>query len=339
MAKTLLRVLDGEAVWPPPLWLMRQAGRYLPEYRALRAKAADFIAFCTTPRLAVEATLQPLRRFGFDAAILFSDILLLPWALGVTLAYREGEGPVLAPVRDAAALASLRPGAVGRLGPVLETVAAARAAVGEAALIGFAGGPFTVACYLVEGRASRDWAALRAVLWQQPELFARLLRMLTEETIAYLQAQIDAGAEVVMLFDSWAGLLAASLFRRYVLAVTAEIAARLAASHPGVPLIAFPRGANALLAAFAAGSGAAAVGVDSGVDLPAFAATLGGRPALQGNIDPWALLAGGPALAAETASLLAGMRGRPFICNLGHGVLPATPLAHVAALRAAVAAG
>ena len=338
MSKKLLRALGGEAVWPPPVWLMRQAGRYLPEYRELRAKAPDFVAFCTTPQLAVEATLQPIRRFAFDAAILFADILLLPWAMGASLAYREGEGPVLSPVRDAEAIAAFRPRGAERLGAVMETVAAVKRQVGEAALIGFAGGPFTVACYLVEGRAERDWPALRRLLWEDPALFESLLDLLTEETVSYLEAQIEAGAEAVMLFDSWAGLLPASRFRRYVLGPVAAISARLRRSHPDVPLLAFPRAANALLAEFAAGAGVAAVSVDSGVDLPALARQLSRPVALQGNLDPWALLAGGTALEDEAKILLEGMRGRPFIFNLGHGVLPATPPAHVARLRELVAA-
>ncbi len=332
MSKKLLRTLAGEAVWPPPVWLMRQAGRYLPEYRALRAQAADFVAFCTTPALAAEATLQPLRRFGFDAAIVFADILLLPWAMGVELAYRAGEGPVLAPVRDAEALGRLRPHAAERLAAVGETLAAVKVRLGEAALIGFAGGPFTVACYLVEGRAERDWPALRQMVWQNPALFDSLVDLLTEETVLYLEAQIAAGAEVVMLFDSWAGLLSASRLRRYVLGPTAAIAARLRRSYPQVPLVAFPRAANGLLGEFALTSGVSGLGVDSGVDLPALAGKLPRPLALQGNLDPWALRVGGVALEEEAKVLLAGMRGRPFVFNLGHGVLADTPPEHVARL-------
>src|ERR1700689_4873092 len=204
----LLKVLNGETVWPPPVWLMRQAGRYLPEYRALRAKVPDFIALCTTPDLAAEVTLQPIRRYGFDAAILFSDILMLPWALGHGLAFKEGEGPVLPRLRDAAGVAALDPARVaGRVAPIMETVRLVRAGLSaegfaDTTLIGFAGAPFTVACYMVEGGGSRDFAATRGMAYSQPALFTRLLDVLTDATISYLAAQVEAGAEALMLFDS-----------------------------------------------------------------------------------------------------------------------------------------
>ncbi|HEY0418154.1 MAG TPA: uroporphyrinogen decarboxylase family protein, partial [Acetobacteraceae bacterium] len=226
MAKALLRVLAGEAVWPPPVWLMRQAGRYLPEYRAIRAQAGDFIALCTAPDLAAEVTMQPLRRYGMDAAILFSDILMLPWALGQGLAYREGEGPVLPPIRDAAGLDALDAARVpGAIGPILETVSRVRAQLGEAVLIGFAGGPFTVACYMVEGHGSKEFGHVRAMAYGDPALFARLIGLLTETTVTYLSAQIAAGAEAVMLFDSWAGVLSPALFAEHVTRPTARIVA------------------------------------------------------------------------------------------------------------------
>jgi uroporphyrinogen decarboxylase len=337
MTKRLLRALAGEAVWPPPIWLMRQAGRYLPEYRAVRAGVRDFVALCTTPALAAEVTLQPVRRFGMDAAILFSDILILPWALGRELAFVEGEGPRLPPLTTAAEVAALDPARLPTaIAPVLETIGRVRAAVGEAALIGFAGAPFTVACYMVEGSGSRDFAAARLMAWQQPELFGRLMATLTEATIAFLDAQITAGAEAVMLFDSWAGLLPPRAFRTHVIAPAGRIVAALRARHPEVPVIGYPRLAGLLLGEYATGSGVQGLGLDTAAD-PALAARLvAAEVALQGNLDPLALLGGGPALAAETAAVLLAMRGRPFVFNLGHGILPATPPEHVAALVAQV---
>src|ERR1700716_1865628 len=222
MTKKLLRVLSGEAVWPPPVWLMRQAGRYLPEYRAVRAEVKDFVALCTTPALAAEVTLQPIRRYGFDAAILFSDILMLPWALGHGLEFKEGEGPVLPKLRDEAAVAALDPSRVAaRVAPIMETVRLVRSGLAaegfaDTTLIGFAGAPFTVACYMVEGGGSKDFAAVRRMAYDEPGLVGWLMSVLTEATIDYLAAQIEAGAEAVMLFDSWAGVLSPSLFRRHV---------------------------------------------------------------------------------------------------------------------------
>jgi uroporphyrinogen decarboxylase len=340
----LLRALGGEAVWPPPLWLMRQAGRYLPEYRAVRAKAGDFISLCTTPALAAEVTLQPLRRFGFDAAILFSDILILPWALGHGLAFKEGEGPVLPSLRDGAGLAALDPGRLlDAIAPVLETVHRARAGIAaeghDAALIGFAGAPFTVACYMVEGGGSKDFAATRRMAYAQPELFESLVGLLTDATIVYLSAQAEAGAQVLMLFDSWAGVLAPSLFRRHVVGPAGRIAAVLKERFPNVRLIGFPRLAGAMLGEYAAASGVDGIGLDTAT-APAHARRAVPEPtALQGNLDPMALLAGGAALRAETAGILSALRGRPFVFNLGHGIEPATPPEHVGALVELVRAG
>ncbi len=333
-----LRALSGEAVWPPPLWLMRQAGRYLPEYRAVRARVGDFIALATTPELAAEVTLQPLRRFGFDAAILFSDILLLPWALGHGLAYNAGEGPVLPPLRDASGLAALDPSRLpAAIAPVLETVSRVRtglAAEGhDAALIGFAGAPFTVACYMVEGGGSKDFAATRRMAHAQPALFDALIALLTDATITYLSAQADAGAEALMLFDSWAGVLSPALFRRHVIAPARRIVAALKARHPATRLIGFPRLAGAMLATYAAETGVDAVGMDTATD-PAWAClAVPHGVALQGNLDPMALLAGGDALRAEAGGILSALRDRAFVFNLGHGVVPDTPPEHVAVLR------
>jgi uroporphyrinogen decarboxylase len=342
--KRLLRTLSGEAVWPPPVWLMRQAGRYLPEYRAVRAGVKDFVALCTTPALAAEVTLQPIRRYGFDAAILFSDILMLPWALGHGLEFKEGEGPVLPPLRDAAGVAALDPAQVaGRVAPIMETVQRVRAGLAaegfpDTTLIGFAGAPFTVACYMVEGGGSKDFAHVRGMAYAQPDLFHQLIDVLTEASIEYLSAQVTAGAEALMLFDSWAGVLSPSLFRAHCIAPAARIVTALKSRHPQVPIIGFPRLAGMMSRDYAA-TGVSGVGVDTGSDIGAIAAMLPAQIAVQGNLDPLAVVAGGAAMASETATILDAMRGRPFIFNLGHGIVPQTPPEHVAALLEQVRAG
>jgi uroporphyrinogen decarboxylase len=337
-AKPLLRALAGEPVWPPPVWLMRQAGRYLPEYRAVRATAADFIALCTTPDQAAEVTMQPIRRYRFDAAILFSDILMLPWALGHGLEYREGEGPVLPPLRDAAGLQALRPERVaGAIAPILETVRRVRASLAkegfsETALIGFAGAPFTVACYMVEGSGSRDFAATRALAYSDPSLFQRLIDLLADATVTYLAAQIEAGAEAVMLFDSWAGVLPPAQFHEHVTRPTQAIVHELRRRHPGVPVIGFPRLAGLLVGEYAAATGVQAVGMDTAMDPSRVAQLVPPGVALQGNLDPLAVVAGGEAMAGGVRAILDAMRGHPFVFNLGHGIVPHTPPEHVAAL-------
>jgi uroporphyrinogen decarboxylase len=335
--KRLLRTLGGEAVWPPPVWLMRQAGRYLPEYRAIRSQATDFVALCTTPELAAEVTLQPIRRYGFDAAILFSDILMLPWALGHGLAFKEGEGPVLPKLRDAAGVAALDPVQVAaRVAPIMETVRRVSASLSaegftDTTLIGFAGAPFTVACYMVEGGGSRDFAATRGMAYSRPDLFGRLIDVLTEASIEYLSAQVQAGAEALMLFDSWAGVLSPQQFRKHVIAPARRITQALKQRHPGLPVIGFPRLAGVMIGEYAA-TGVDGIGVDTGSDIGAVAAMLPARVAVQGNLDPLAVVAGGAAMATEAGAILQAMRGRPFIFNLGHGIVPQTPLDHVAAL-------
>lgn len=344
-SKRLLRALTGEAVWPPPIWLMRQAGRYLPEYRAVRSKAADFIALATTPDLATEVTMQPIRRYRLDAAILFSDILMLPWALGQGLAFRAGEGPVLPPLRDAAGVAALDPGRImERLAPVLETVRRVRAGLAaegfaDTALIGFAGAPFTVACYMVEGSGSRDFAATRGLAYGDPALFARLLDLLSDATVEYLSAQIQAGAEAVMLFDTWAGMLSPGQFRSHVIRTTQRIMQALEQRHPGVPVIGFPRLAGLLVGEYVQTTGVHAVGIDTSTDLVFARSMMPRRVAMQGNLDPLALVAGGAAMRQEIAAILAAMREWPFVFNLGHGIVPETPPAHVAALVERVRAG
>ena len=344
MGKKLLLTLAGEPVWPPPLWLMRQAGRYLPEYRAIRATVPDFIALCTTPDLATEVTLQPIRRYNLDAAILFSDILILPWALGQGLAFKEGEGPVLPPIRDETGFASLDPSRMAeKTAPVMQAVRQIRAGLrregfNDTALIGFAGAPFTVACYMVEGAGSRDFAATRTLAYANPALFGRIMDLLTETTIAYLSAQAEAGAETLMLFDSWAGVLAPGPFRRYVIEPTKRIVSALRERHPYVPIIGFPRMAGLSVEAYARETGVNAVGLDTGMDLTRAAPLLPKTVAAQGNLDPLLLVAGGEAMAADTRAILAAMKGRPFIFNLGHGIVPQTPPEHVAALTGLVRA-
>ncbi|MFZ6762413.1 MULTISPECIES: uroporphyrinogen decarboxylase [Acetobacterales] len=343
-SKPLLRALAGEAIWPPPFWLMRQAGRYLPEYRQLRAQAGDFIRLCTTPELAAEVTLQPLRRYGMDGAILFSDILMLPWAMGQGLRYAEGEGPLLEPLRDAAAIAALDPeGARARIAPILETVARVRAGLAQeaprAALIGFAGSPFTVACYMVEGRGGGEFAQARRMAYGDPLLFGKLIRILVDSTVDYLLAQAEAGAEALMLFDSWAGLLPPAQFRRWSIEPAAAIVRGIRKVRPDIPLIGFPRLAGPLLVEYAQRVGAEAVAMDTGMDPRWAAAQVPAQVTLQGNLDPQALVAGGAALEAEARAILAAMRGRPFVFNLGHGIVPPTPPEHVAALARLIRIG
>jgi len=315
------------------MWLMRQAGRYLPEYRAVRAQAGDFISLCTTPPLAAEVTLQPLRRYGMDAAILFSDILMLPWALGQGLRFSEGEGPVLPPLRTSEDLAKLdRSKLQGAIEPILDTVRRVRAEVGDATLIGFAGAPFTVACYMVEGHGSKEFAAVRTMAYRDPVMFGALIDLLVETTVEYLAAQIDAGAETVMLFDSWAGVLPPALFRAYVIAPAIRIVNALHARYPHVPVIGFPRGGGLLIREYADRTGVQGLGIDTTVDPVLAAALVPLNVALQGNLDPMLLEAGGPAMEEHTHAILDAMRGRPFIFNLGHGIVPSTSPEHVAEL-------
>ena len=334
----LLRVLRGETVDPPPVWLMRQAGRYLPEYRALRAKSHGFLDFCYTPAAAAEATLQPIRRFGLDAAILFSDILVVADGLGAKVEFREGEGPVLEPVNGRTLaglkLARVRP----HLAPVYETVRRVRAALEpERALIGFAGAPWTVACYMAEGGGSRDFAAPKAWMWRDPESFGALIALLVEATVEHLSAQIEAGADCVQLFDSWAGILPDAEFRAHVIAPTAEIVRGVKRRHPGVRIVGFPRGAGAMLTEYARSAEVDAVGLDYTVPLAAGRALQQQVP-VQGNLDPVLLLAGGAPMVARIHAIREAFAGKPHIFNLGHGVLPPTPPEHVAALVAAVRA-
>jgi uroporphyrinogen decarboxylase len=332
--KPILRVLAGETPTVPPVWLMRQAGRYLPEYRELRAKTGGFLDLCYTPEIAAEATLQPIRRFGMDAAILFSDILVVPQALGQALWFETGEGPRLEPIREARAVAALRPdGVTARLQPVYRTIGLVKADLPpRVALIGFAGAPWTVATYMVEGGSSRDFAAIKAWAAAAPDEFARLIDRLVGATIAHLLAEIAAGVEIVQLFDTWAGIVPAEAFERWVIAPTRRIVEALHREHPNIPIIGFPRGIGALYPRYFAETGVTALSIDAGVPLDFAAATLQKMGAIQGNLDPRLLVTGGAMLDEAVSAILGALGQGPFIFNLGHGVLPETPLAHVSRL-------
>ena len=332
--KLLLRALRAERLKAPPIWLMRQAGRYLPEYRALRAKATDFLSFCLTPELAAEATLQPIRRFAFDAAIVFSDILVVPHALGQRVAFREGEGPILQALRGMEDVRKLEPGHLAeRTAPVYETLRQVRMALPrEVALIGFAGGPWTVATYMVEGGSSRDFSRIKRWAFADPEGFSTLIECLISATTDYLMGQIEAGAEAIQLFDSWAGVLPEPEFQRWVIEATARITGALKARHPSIPIIGFPRAAGALYATYATDAGVDAVSLDSTVPLAWAREHIQKRHAVQGNLDPVLLLAGGAAMATAARAIVAAFREGPFVFNLGHGILPETPPEHVTRL-------
>jgi len=341
-SKTLLRSLRGEALERPPFWLMRQAGRYLPEYRALRAKAGSFLDLCYNPAFAVEVTLQPIQRFGMDAAILFSDILVVPHALGQGLRFEESRGPLLDALDPADDLRSLSLDGLHRhLAPVYETVAALRAKLpAETTLIGFAGAPWTIASYMIEGKGSRDYAAAKSWIYSRPALFQRLIDLLVTATVEYLSAQIAAGAETVQLFDSWAGALDHAAMLRYSLRPMQAITEQLRQRHPEVPVIVFPRAIGAGYLDFAQAGFMQGLGLDTGVP-PAWAAAHlqpdPARPvALQGNLDPQILVAGGDPLRSAVARLLDTFAGRPYIFNLGHGIVPETPPEHVALLAALI---
>ncbi len=337
--KPLLRVLAGETLSPPPWWLMRQAGRYLPEYRAVRARASDFVELCLTPGLAAELTMQPVRRYGMDAAILFSDILLLPHALGQKLTFRDGEGPVLEPVAGNAGVALLDGAhAVSRLEPVLEAVRQVRASLGpQTALIGFAGAPWTVATYMVEGGVSRDFRQVKAWAYGDPQGFAALIEVLIEATIELLAAEIAAGAEIVQLFDSWAGILPEAAFARWIIAPTARIVAALRARQPDCPIIGFPRGAGVLYERYTAETGVDAVALDTMVSAGFAGARLRPLATVQGNLDPVLLLTGGAALESAVRDMRRAFCGGPWVFNLGHGVLPQTPTENVSVLAGLLA--
>jgi uroporphyrinogen decarboxylase len=331
--KPLLAVLQGARRDSPPVWLMRQAGRYLPEYRELREHKGSFVDLVYDGDAAAEVTLQPVRRFPhLDAAILFSDILIVPFALGQNLTFIAGEGPRLTPTLQYAGIDDLQP-FPARLDPIYETVAKVKAQLDPSkTLIGFAGSPWTVATYMVAGQGSREQAEARRLAYADPERFAAIAARVEAVTLDYLCGQIEAGAEAVQLFDSWAGSLSPEQFERWVIAPTARLVSALKDRHPDVPVIGFAKGAGGKIAAYARETGVDAVGLDETVD-PAWAASeLPGGVVLQGNLDPLALVAGGEALDRAVARILDAFAGRPHIFNLGHGILPDTPIAHVEAL-------
>lgn len=332
---SLLRVLDGERLRTPPIWLMRQAGRYLPEYRATREKAGSFLDLCFAPELATEVTLQPLRRFDFDAAILFSDILVIPKALGRSVRFVQGEGPQLDPI-DSAGIEEVHARSretglvVDELGAVIETVRHVRSELpAEKALIGFCGAPWTVATYMVAGHGTSDQAPARRLALADPEGFGRLIDALVMASADYLVAQLQAGADVVQIFDSWAGMLSPEAFRRWSLEPAVRIAKAVRERVPGARIIGFPKGADRAVGAYAAATEANAVGLDWTVRLAAIRRETEDEVALQGNLDPMALVAGGAALDAGIDTILTEMEGGRLIFNLGHGIVPETPIDHV----------
>jgi uroporphyrinogen decarboxylase len=326
---SLLGVLHGERPARPPIWLMRQAGRYLPEYRALRAGKGGFLELCYDSEAACEVTLQPLQRFGFDGAILFSDILVIPHSMGQNLWFEAGEGPRLAPTLANTPLETLVP-APERLAPVIETVRKVRAALDPAVtFLGFAGSPWTVATYMVAGAGSKDQGLARRMAYTEPARFAALLEAIITATIDYLCAQIEAGVDAVQLFDSWAGSLSPAQFRQWVIAPNAAIVKGVKARHPETPIIGFPKGAGAKLLDYAEQTGVDALGLDETIDPVWAARTLPAHLPLQGNLDPLALIAGGDVLDKAVDEILAAFTGRAHIFNLGHGILPDTPIAHV----------
>ncbi|MEM9751079.1 MAG: uroporphyrinogen decarboxylase [Pseudomonadota bacterium] len=331
-----MRALKGEAVWPPPVWLMRQAGRYLLEYRATRAEAGSFLDLCYNPELATEVTLQPIRRYGFDAAILFADILLVPQAVGQTLTFEAGEGPVLSPPLDPEGLKSLSlDGMHDQLSPIYETVKLLRERLPhETPLIGFAGAPWTVATYMIAGRGTKAPADLRVNAYRHPGFVEALIELLTEATTAYLVRQIEAGVQAVQLFDTWAGGLPPELFQRFCVAPVAAISAALKKDYPDIPIIAFPRGAGPAYRDVAALPTIDAVGLDVSVPLQWAKEYLAPHGAIQGNLDPLALLGEEAELVRAVEAVLEGLKGAPAIFNLGHGITPeASPEAVSALLR------
>jgi uroporphyrinogen decarboxylase len=339
MKRPLLDVLRGERRNPPPTWLMRQAGRYLPEYRALRAEKGGFLELVNDSAAAAEVTLQPIRRFGFDGAILFSDILVIPHALGQKLEFLAGEGPKLSPRLLDARLAQLTT-APERLEPVYGTVRRVAAALPpETTFLGFAGSPWTVATYMVAGEGSREQAEARRHAYGDPAAFGAIIAAIVSATIDYLSKQIETGVNAVQLFDSWAGSLSPAQYEQWVIAPTARIVSALKARHPETPIIGFPKGSGGKLPAYARETGVDAIGLDETVD-PAWAhASLPPGLPVQGNLDPLALIAGGEALDHAATTILDAFRDRPHIFNLGHGILPDTPIAHVEQLLARLRQG
>ena len=323
--KKLLQAFAGESQKVPPVWIMRQAGRYLPEYRELRATAGGFLDLCYNPEFATEVTMQPIRRFGFDAAILFADILLLPQALGMKLWFETGEGPRLEPVTDMAEINSLKPidEIHETLNPVYETVKRLSAELPtETTLIGFAGAPWTVATYMVAGRGTPDQGPARRLMYQDPAAFQALIDLVTDATIEYLAKQVEAGAEVVKLFDSWAGALSGSTFEQYALKPAVKIATALKQRFPDLKFIGFPRGAGGGYVSFADAGVFDGLALDSSVPAEWARDNLQNKVAVQGNLDPMHMITGGEMLVSETQRLMDILSNGPYIFNLGHGITP-----------------
>ncbi|OCC23995.1 uroporphyrinogen decarboxylase [Croceicoccus estronivorus] len=336
MPGPLLDTLRGKTVFPRPVWLMRQAGRYLPEYRALRAEKGGFLELVYDCEAAAEITMQPIRRFGFDGAILFSDILIVPYAMGQDLRFLAGEGPKLSPTLVDHGLESLTK-VPERLNPIYDTVALVKAQLGpDTTLLGFAGSPWTVATYMVAGEGSRDQHATRALAYRDPKVFQSIIDAIVDVTVEYLFGQIEAGAEAVQLFDSWAGSLAPAEFERWVIAPNAAIVSRLHARHPGVPVIGFPKGAGEKLPGYARETEVDAVGIDETIDPKWAGGALPKGLPVQGNFDPLLLEAGSSMLESRAVALLEAFSDRPHIFNLGHGIGQHTPIEHVERLLATV---
>jgi uroporphyrinogen decarboxylase len=329
--KLLLAALAKQRTHVPPVWMMRQAGRYLPEYRAVREKAGGFLDLCFNPELAAEVTLQPVRRFGFDAAILFSDILVVPRALGRKLWFVEGEGPRLEPLSDAKSMLAMQKQADGeKLSPIYETVRRVKAALKpETTLIGFCGAPWTAATYMIAGQGTPDQAPAKLLAAQAPEAFQHLIDILVEASVDYLSNQIGAGTDVVQIFDTWAGSLPPPDFERWCVQPTKKMIAKLRAKHPGAKVIGFPRGAGKNIPRYVDETKVDAVSLESGIDRAFARSEIQSRVPVQGNLDPLILRAGGAALDREVDAVLAAFSDGPFIFNLGHGILPDTPIAHV----------
>lgn len=336
--RPLITVLDKKPVWPLPVWLMRQAGRYLPEYRALRQKIGSFWTMCMTPEFAAEITLQPISRFDFDAAIIFSDILVVPHALNQKVWFEDGIGPRLDPFLGVGSLDLDQKHWLEKLAPVYETLGRVRGKlVKDKALIGFAGGAWTLACYMLEGRGAPSGGAARIMAANEPLAFDQILSILCDIVAWHLGQQLKAGADVVQIFDSHAGVLSEDEFSKWVVAPTKQIVETLRQEHPQARVIGFPRGTSRVsYERYAKEVGVSAVNLDTSVSLPWAVQALSSKVALQGNLDPGVLVAGGTALDAAVDAILAAARGTPFIFNLGHGVLPETPVAHVERLVARV---
>lgn len=332
--KPIIAALRRQPCPQVPIWLMRQAGRYLPEYRAVRRQAKTFLDLCFTPELAVEVTLQPIRRFALDAAIIFSDILVVPHAMGQRVTFEEGRGPVLEPIRSREQLDRLSLDQVReRLAPVAIAIGLVRQQLPErVALFGFAGAPWTVASYMVEGAGGSDFATVKSWAYREPESFDALIALLVEATTSYLLQQIEAGAEVLQIFDSWAGVLSPAALERWALKPTIEIVRRVKAAHPAIPIVVFPRGVGAAYARYAAECPCDGLSLDTSVEPAWAAAALQPRMAVQGNLDPIVLAGGGASIEGEANEILKRLAGGPFIFNLGHGIVPQTPPEQVAAL-------